>query len=289
MLWKQINIIIDQDHVETLSTYLSQYGALSVTWQDAEDDPIYEPELGETRLWKLTKVTGLFESDVIEVELDKKIKALGIVWKAYQWEQLPDQDWERAWLDNFKPMQFGQHLWIIPSGFDAPDSKATNVALDPGLAFGTGTHATTALCLEWLDQTGLAEKIVIDYGCGSGVLAVAAALLGAAEVWAIDNDPQAIMATKDNANKNNVTFIQSGLPDELPDIQVDIILANILATPLISLSARFSSLLKSKGCVVLSGILSNQQDMILNAYQSAFNILSVSEKDGWLRIVAEKK
>jgi ribosomal protein L11 methyltransferase len=204
----------------------------------------------------------------------------------YQVELLEDQNWERAWLEHFKPMRFGQRLWICPSTEIPPDPTAVNIILDPGLAFGTGTHPTTALCLEWLDQNNIQNKTVIDYGCGSGILAIAALKLGAKEVWAIDYDPQALEATQENARRNDIdqNKLHVIFPEKVPTVKIDILLANILANPLIELAPRFAELIKPHGHLVLSGILENQITAITEAYQEWFQIMPVIEQEGWVRI-----
>ena len=206
MAWLQIRIQSHADHAEALSDALVGCGAVSVTFEDSQDTPIYEPMPGESPLWDSTTVIGLFDA---LTDMDKVVKQLEHA-KAFQMsghykiEALEDKDWEREWMDNFHPMQFGQRLWICPSWREAPEPEAVNIMLDPGLAFGTGTHPTTALCLRWLDGLALTEKDVIDFGCGSGILALAALKLGASRVTGIDIDQQALDASLANATRNNV-------------------------------------------------------------------------------------
>jgi ribosomal protein L11 methyltransferase len=179
MPWQQLTLFTTKEHAKSLSDQLEALGAVSVTMQDAADQPLYEPPPGATPLWQLTNVVGLFdEESLIEPILTQLREALGAALPEYAVERLEDQDWERAWMDDFKPMRFGDRLWIVPSWTEAPDTGGVNILLDPGLAFGTGTHPTTRLCLEWLDGHAIHDKTVIDYGCGSGILAIAAALLG---------------------------------------------------------------------------------------------------------------
>ena len=214
------------------------------------------------------ELTALFESTTSAEEISKKIHFFYPNQElAIRFEQVQDQDWERAWLDDFKPIQFGKKLWICPTWCESPAPDAINIQLDPGLAFGTGTHPTTALCLKWLDSASIQDKIVIDYGCGSGILAIAALKLGAKFAIAIDNDPQALTATKNNAQQNNIpgTSLICGAPEELDAIlqaqsveQADLIMANILAEPLIHLADILSSLLHQESDLVLSGILNEQ-------------------------------
>jgi ribosomal protein L11 methyltransferase len=203
-------------------------------------------------------------------------------------EPLEDRDWVREWLKDFKPMRFGARLWICPTAYTPPDPEAVNLILDPGLAFGTGTHPTTALCLEWLDGAQVKGLEVTDYGCGSGILAIAAARLGARHVWAVDNDPQALVATADNSARNGVTAALSVcLPPAYPDHEADLILANILAGPLVSLAPLFAAHLKSGGRLVLSGILKAQEPDIRRAYEATgFSGFETESKGDWIRITA---
>ncbi|MFQ5645052.1 MAG: 50S ribosomal protein L11 methyltransferase, partial [Thiogranum sp.] len=201
-------------------------------------------------------------------------------------ETLHDQDWERLWLERFQPMKFGERLWICPDGQRPPqDDAAILIDLDPGLAFGTGTHATTALCLEWLDRHAPRQQSVLDYGCGSGILAVAALKLGAAQVWGVDIDRQALWASGENAERNGVRAgLRTGLPGELPDQVFDLLLANILANPLIELAPRLAGLVRPDGWLVLSGILSAQADAVRAAYAPWFSLSGPVERDGWVRL-----
>ncbi|WP_304164864.1 50S ribosomal protein L11 methyltransferase, partial [Lonsdalea britannica] len=201
MPWIQLKINTSGAHAEPLGDALVESGAVSVTFQDTHDTPVFEPLPGETRLWGDTDVIGLYDAETdmkVVVAILEQEPLLGAGFK-HKIEQLEDKDWEREWMDNFHPMQFGERLWICPSWRDIPDPNAVNVMLDPGLAFGTGTHPTTALCLQWLDGLDLQGKTVIDFGCGSGILAIAALKLGAARAIGIDIDPQAIQASRDNA------------------------------------------------------------------------------------------
>jgi len=290
MDWLQIVLDTDANKVETISEELFALGAVSVTLQDGENQPLYEPPLNTTPLWKRTQVVGLFEGNIDSVELLNQLETVLIPLPPYRIEELEDKEWTRVWMDDFHPMQFGKRVWICPSWQAPPNPQAVNIFLDPGLAFGTGTHPTTALCLEWLDQQkDLVCKTLIDYGCGSGILAMTAVKLGAAQVWAVDNDPQALLATQENAIKNQLeTAISPILPEQLPHQKVDGILANILATPLIELATTFATHLKVNAPLVLSGILTEQTDEIVAAYQSYFTITEIAVRDDWVRIVAQK-
>ncbi|MDU6435567.1 MAG: 50S ribosomal protein L11 methyltransferase, partial [Pantoea sp.] len=206
-------------------------------------------------------------------------------------EQIEDKDWEREWMDNFHPMRFGERLWICPSWRDVPDPDAVNVMLDPGLAFGTGTHPTTSLCLSWLDGLDLAGKTVIDFGCGSGILAIAALKLGAAQAIGIDIDPQAIQASRDNAERNGVADrLSLYLPHQQPEnLQADVVVANILAGPLRELAPLISVLPKTGGHLGLSGVLASQADGVCEAYADRFTLDPVAEKEEWCRITGVRR
>ncbi len=283
MAWVQLIFTSEARHAEPLSEALSEAGAAAVTFEDQADEPIFEPALGETPLWDSTRVIALFdaESDFKQVESQLQ-QALGAL-PAYKLEAVEDKDWERAWMDSFEPMAFGKRLWIVPSWHQPPAPDAVNILLDPGLAFGTGTHPTTALCLNWLDRSDIAGQTVIDYGCGSGILAIAAALLGAERVIGVDNDPQALQATRDNAARNGVE-IDTYLPADCPDVTADLVLANILAGPLCELSPTLGSLLKPQGTVILSGILQTQAEKVSQHYQSTFSMQPPIIRDEWVRL-----
>jgi ribosomal protein L11 methyltransferase len=291
MPWLQLILETRPDEAERLSDALSALGAGAVTLQDGADQPLYEPPPGETPLWSATRVVGLFEADTDMAALLQQLA------QALAWETLPpwrispleDKDWEREWMDRFQPMRFGERLWICPSWREPPEPEAINILLDPGLAFGTGTHPTTSLCLEWLDahaaQHPFEYEQVIDYGCGSGILAVAAAKLGAQHIWAVDNDPQALIATRANAAKNAVTAaITAVAPQRLPEQPVALLLANILAQPLMDLAPKFARLVVPGGHIVLSGILSHQADQVAAAYAPAFDMAPPVQREDWVRL-----
>lgn len=284
MPWLQLTFYSTKEKAEALADLLSEAGAAAVTMQDAADQPLYEPPPGATPLWQLTNVVGLFEENS---DGDVIVQQLQAQWQGefpdYRSEILQDQDWERAWMDDFKPMQFGKRLWIVPSWHEPPAGDTVNILLDPGLAFGTGTHPTTRLCLEWLDGHDIQGKRVIDYGCGSGILALAAALLGAESVIGVDNDPQALVATLDNAARNGV-HIQAYLPKEVPQEPVDIMVANILAGPLIELAQNLAALVRKGGAIALSGILPEQAEAVSGAYSKWFTMEPPVEQDGWIRL-----
>lgn len=290
MAWIQLIFNSTPDDAEALSDQLLDTGASAVTFQDNEDQPIYEPEIGTTPLWPATNVIALYDA---ETDTDMLIGILtGMMapqaLPSYRIEAVEDKDWIREWMDNFQPMNFGEKLWICPSWHTPPQADAINIMLDPGLAFGTGTHPTTALCLNWLDQSDVKGKVVIDYGCGSGILAIAAALLGAKKVIGVDTDPQALEATQANAERNGVK-IDTYLPDDCPDETCDLLLANILAGPLQSLSERLAGLSKSGAMIVLSGILDVQAEDVSQSYQTWFDMKAPVLKDEWIRLVGQKR
>jgi len=299
MAWLQLIIKTNTAQAEILSDTLSAAGSSTVTLRDAADQPLYEPPIGKTPLWAQTEVIGLFDSNTnIDEVLLSITNALGHC-PSYTLNPLEDKDWVREWMSHFKPTQFGKRLWVVPSHHAEQhiaqqklnnNTSTVNIFLDPGLAFGTGTHPTTAMCLEYIDQHPPKNQHVIDYGCGSGILAIAAAKLGASSIMAIDNDPQALLATEDNATKNNtLDRFQVQLPQPAPTQQAELLLANILAQPLIALAAHLATLVVTKGNIILSGILSEQADEVLAAYNTAFDIQLYKQQDDWVCLAGCKK
>lgn len=291
MKWQQLIIYTNEERAEAFGSFLEGQGAISVTYSDDADSPVYEPEKGSLTLWPNTNVTGLFDEDT---NLANVIKHMGNL-KCYddtvrhRIEEVEDKDWTREWMADFQPLQFGNRLWICPSWLEPPEPTACNIMLDPGLAFGTGTHPTTAMCLEWLDAQNMEGKTVTDYGCGSGILAIAALKLGASDTFAIDIDPQAIIASQANAEKNNVAHrLSTHLVKDYQGIPTNIVIANILSGPLKSLFPTLSSLCKKGGSLVLSGILKEQAVELIDVYQDAFDNFVVLESGEWVRIVATK-
>lgn len=284
MAWVQFIFNSTPDAADALSDALSEAGAAAVTFQDSADQPIYEPPIGETPLWSATQVIALFDAITSEADMRASVTPfLAGELPPFKMEAVEDKDWERAWMDNFQPMCFGDQLWIVPSWHRPPQQDAVNILLDPGLAFGTGTHQTTALCLRWLDKADIKGKTVIDYGCGSGILGIAAALLGAARVIGVDTDPQALQATQENARRNNVT-VETYLPQDCPALQCDLLLANILAGPLMQLAPLFADLTHENSNIVLSGILDSQAEDVSAAYQPHFNMQKAQQLDDWMRL-----
>ncbi|HHH43517.1 MAG TPA: 50S ribosomal protein L11 methyltransferase [Gammaproteobacteria bacterium] len=286
MPWQQLSLEAGDLDPEVLSAFFEQQGALSVTFMDAAEQPLFEPDPGTTPLWSATRVTALFDADADISDLKHRFaEEYGAQALARMHEEmLADQDWERLWLQRFHPMRFGERLWICPDGQRPPDvTGAVLIDLDPGLAFGTGTHATTALCLEWLDRHPPLQQSVLDYGCGSGILAIAALKLGAAEVLGVDIDHQALQASRDNALRNQVgAGLRTGFPGELPDQAFDLLLANILANPLIELAPDLAERVRPGGRLVLSGILPEQAEAVSAAYAPWFTLSGPAERDGWV-------
>ncbi|MGS9689694.1 50S ribosomal protein L11 methyltransferase [Pseudomonas aeruginosa] len=292
MPWLQVRLAITPEQAETYEDALLEVGAVSVTFMDAEDQPIFEPDLGTTPLWSRTHLLALFEADTDETALLTHLALLtGGDLPEHHVEEIADQDWERSWMDNFQPMRFGRRLWIVPSWHAAPEPDAVNLLLDPGLAFGTGTHPTTALCLEWLDGQELAGRQVLDFGCGSGILAIAALLLGAERAVGTDIDPQALEASRDNASRNGIEPARFPvyLPADLPQRQADVLVANILAGPLVSLAPQLTGLVRPGGLLALSGILAEQAAEVRAAYSAHFDLDPTAEREGWIRISGRRR
>jgi len=301
MSWIQIKANISPKLAEAMEEGLLAAGASAVTMEDALDQPVLEPERGTTPLWDETVITGLFSADD-DLELIKRItqnvfqNLSSEPFPEYRVEILENEDWTRKWIEHFKPIQFGKNLWICPSWHDIPNKDAVNLMLDPGLAFGTGTHPTTALCLKWLDEQAVtdaefSQRTIIDYGCGSGILGIAALLLGAKSVIGVDNDPQALLATHDNAERNKITSnsISTFLPEDAPSEAADIVVANILAQPLYELRDRIAALTKENGQIILSGILESQAADLAKHYSTRFSMREAIIEDGWARLTGAKK
>ena len=298
MKWLQIHITVDQAQVDFTETLLSSLGAVSVTLDDAENQDLLEPLPGETPLWNKVIVTGIYaqeEGEEIDVNALTTFITTQMPEAPLRHEFIEDQEWERTWMDAYEPIQIGEKFWIVPEWMEAPEADAVNIKLDPGLAFGTGNHASTFLCLQWLGQTDVKDKIVIDYGCGSGILGVAALLLGAKKVYATDIDPQAVLATQQNAELNGVLgnlFV--GLPDEFNEEfkaqKADVFVANILAGPLMALAPEFATLVKSEGEFALAGILEEQVADVSSVYSEFFDILQVEKREEhWCRISGKRQ
>jgi ribosomal protein L11 methyltransferase len=290
--WQQINCYCHKAFQDEISQCMETANALSITFQDAGDTPVLEPLPGETPLWNDLILTALFAGDDDLSTLFLSLESNKQQWQinSIDLEQIEDQDWERAWIDDFNPMKFGENLWIYPSWNEIPEDDSTKIILDPGLAFGSGTHPTTALCLEWLDANPPQGLSVIDYGCGSGILAIAAVKLGAGKILATDIDHQAHIATKDNMLKNQIpeSAIETYFPEDMPTEPVELLIANILSGPLVALAETFAQLIKPNGTIVLSGILEEQTENIVTAYQAYFSELQVAQKGDWIRVTAQR-
>lgn len=292
MPWLQLKLHTTRDSAEPLEDALLSLGAVSVTLEDNADQPILEPALGETPLWDEVRVTGLFDAEInTKAVIEQLAHTQEQPVPAHRWEQLEDKDWEREWMLNYHPIQCGERLWICPSWQEPPEPDKVNLMLDPGLAFGTGTHPTTFLCLQWLDQQALKDATLMDYGCGSGILGIAALLLGAKHVVGVDIDPQALLATAENARRNQLAkdAMPVYLPRDCPSGQVDIMLANILAGPLAELAEQLSDLTRTGGRICLSGILANQAQAVMDAYQPWFAFDPIAQQEEWVRLTGTKR
>lgn len=297
MNWLQIHITVEKAQVDFTETLLLSLGAVSVTLDDAEDQALLEPLPGETPIWDKVIVTGIFQQTE-EEPIDEKMLITFITsqldYSAIRTQTIEEQAWERAWMDHYEPIEVSSNLWIVPEWLQAPHPEVTNIKLDPGLAFGTGNHASTFLCLQWLAGLDLKDKIVIDYGCGSGILGVAALLLGAKKVYATDIDPQAVLATQQNAALNGVAeHIFVGLPEEFDaEYQggAEILVANILAKPLMSLVETFHGLLQPQGQIALAGLIEEQIADVKEAYAPFFEITGQQmREENWCRLSGSRK
>lgn len=289
MSWVAIHVTISADNAEHLSEVLFDLGALSVSVEDAlagtdREEPIFgEPGVPGDALWKENILSALFDADTDGNRIIEAVASrLDIPTPPYRLETIADTDWVRATQAQFDPIAISDRLWITPTWHTPPeDSTAVNLILDPGLAFGTGSHPTTRLCLQWLDSHDLMHKTLLDYGCGSGILAIAAMKLGAKQADGVDIDPQAMIASKQNAEQNQVN-VNFYLPDALPAGQYDLVVANILTNPLKALATILAYRCAPGGQIILSGILSEQANDILTIYQEWFDIALAKEEEGWV-------
>jgi ribosomal protein L11 methyltransferase len=290
MSWLQISVEVSGDVADVATEAFVEAGALSVTYQDAADEPILEPGLGEHPVWSVTRVVALFPNDCDVGRITRRLReALQDVGTEPLIERLEDRDWSSTWRETFHAMRFGARLWVVPTGEQAPAADAVTIHLDPGLAFGTGTHTTTALCLEWLDAHPPVGREVIDYGCGSGILAIAAAKLGARHVRAVDIDPQALLATRENAERNGMEQnVEAMFPDVLDFRPAGLVIANILANPLIELAETLASHVSRDGHMVLTGILAEQAADVMTAYHPWFDFRDPIEREGWVLLEGVK-
>lgn len=291
MPWLQLKVIANREQTEAIENALLASGAVSVTLEDNADQPIFEPGLGETPLWDQVRITGLFDAEIdTRATLAHIEQKLRITLPEHRWEQLEDKDWEREWMSNYHAIRCGDRLWICPSWQQPPEPAKVNLMLDPGLAFGTGTHPTTFLCMQWIDQQDFTGLDVVDYGCGSGILGIATLLLGARKVIGVDIDPQALLATTENAKRNHLPedAMPVYLPQRCPKILADVMLANILAGPLAELAPTLSAMTKTGGKLCLSGILSLQAQSVIAAYTPWFDFDPIIEQEEWVRLTATK-
>ena len=291
MQWLQLISLSSRHDSQEIEAAGVALNALSVTIQDAADQPILEPAVGETPLWDQCVVTALFPTTVDTKKINEQFNATTSNSQQMRWEQLEDKDWSQEWKKHFNPLKCGERLWICPSWIAPPDPQGVNLSLDPGLAFGTGSHPTTHLCLKWLDKQDLNGKTIIDYGCGSGILGIAALLLGAKQVIAVDNDPQALLASRDNAQRNNISDekLVTYLPDDVPtELRADVMLANILAAPLIQLAPAISDLTAQGGTLCLSGLLESQIDYVCAPYLQYFDFSAPAIESDWTQLSAQK-
>lgn len=299
MRWLQVRATVTKDQVQLAETLLESLSAVSVILDDAQDQALLEPLPGEMPLWDQVIVTGLFYEDLDVQQLQGFLSAQ-LPAATISHDYLEEQVWERAWMDHYEPIQCGERLWIVPEWLSPPDRNAINLMLDPGLAFGTGNHASTFLCLQWLDQQNLHDKVVIDYGCGSGILGIAALLLGARQVYAVDLDPQAVLSTRQNAALNQVEHkLWTGLPEEFEqmilqsetaDLQADVIVANILAGPLKHLAPTFAALAKPQALIAMAGIIEEQVEDLRQSYAKWFNLHTLGQREGnWCRLSGERQ
>jgi ribosomal protein L11 methyltransferase len=293
MPWLELHLRLTSREHPGVEAALDTVGALAQTLTDAEDNPVLEPAPGETPLWPQLKLQALFAADrdplALLVELDGALPET--VLASARFARLDDRDWTRAWMDHYQPMRFGERLWIYPTTIEPPrDPTAVIVRLDPGLAFGTGTHPTTALCLSWLDGLDWEDASLFDYGCGSGILAVAALKLGAREAYGLDNDPQALLASRENAQRNGVAERLTVLGADAPlPPACDRLAANILLNPLLELCERITSTLKPGGLAAFSGMLAGQEIEFIERYRTYFDEFAVARSEDWIRVTARRK
>jgi ribosomal protein L11 methyltransferase len=285
MPWLKVQIRSRATETQNIEQLFEDLGAISVTLEDAQQQSLYEPKPDETPLWEKVEISALFESSITMEELRKRcLEILGKeLTQQLVFSTLEDQQWERVWLDHFRPMRFGKRLWICPSHYEVNEPDSCVVYLDPGLAFGTGTHNTTALCLNWLDSAILDGKTVIDFGCGSGILAIAALKLGARTVIATDHDEQAIMATRENSRRNQLgDQLMAISSSHKIDTQADLLIANIVVNVLIEMQETISSLVAPGGTLVLSGILRSQVAGVIAAYSKKFVFSEPTYSEEWV-------
>ncbi|MEA3638430.1 MAG: 50S ribosomal protein L11 methyltransferase [Lamprobacter sp.] len=302
MAWIELKLLADRELAPLMEAALENAGALAVTLDEGDDgctdagsvaqQQVLEPAPGETPLWCQLRITALFDASP-EGSAQAEAAARMLAAQALappSLHRLQDQVWERLWLDGLQPQRFGHRLWVCPRGQVVTAADAVVIDLDPGLAFGTGHHATTALCLEWLDRSAITGRTLIDFGCGSGILAIAALKLGAARALAIDHDPQALEATLENARVNGVADrIATDAPERMPREAADLLVANILAGPLVALAPTLSPLIQPGGLLALSGILQHQAETVSEAYRTEFALDPPLVREDWVLISGRRR
>jgi ribosomal protein L11 methyltransferase len=292
MPWLKLKLRANRDKAQALADALEEWGAISVTLEDAADQPLFETHWDRSPLWSEVQVTGLFpEHTDTDAILSRARECLGLPENPpHEIDLLGDEEWAHSWMAHYKPLQVGKDLWVVPSWCTPPEPDAVNIILDPGLAFGTGDHPTTSLCLEWLAEQTLANKTILDYGCGSGILSIAALKLGANQAYAVDIDPQALEVTRRNALHNGIhTGLNVMLPSELPaGLQADIVIANILFGTLIELAPDIKARVRPGGWLVLSGLLGNDQAVEVRPHYEPPFVLTARERQKWVMLAGRK-
>ena len=297
MSYRELIVELDRAHAEDLSDALLDLGALSVSVEDADaNTPDEQPLFGEPGLtpertaWQHSRVIALIGADQDPaVLLAAASNELGLAQAPkYALREVEEQDWVRLTQSQFDPIQIGERIWVVPSWHDAPDPDALVLELDPGLAFGTGSHPTTRLCMEWIEQHVQPGHSLLDYGCGSGILAILAKKCGANPVIGIDIDPQAVESARHNSERNHAD-VTYGLPDDCPAGEFDIVVANILSNPLKLMASMLSSRVKPGGRIALSGILARQADEVAQVYARWIDISVWREHEGWVCLAGTRR
>lgn len=289
--WLQVKVATSPDRAGVIEEALNGAGALSVTLEDAGEMPLLEPEPGTMPLWHATRLIALFDGGADRGRIRDALADVAEGGAATpEFESLADRDWTRVWMDDWEPLRFGRRLWVAPLEAEIEEAGAVIARLDPGMAFGTGTHPSTALCLEWLDGLALTGERVLDYGCGSGILAIAALLLGAQSAHAIDIDPQALEATRANAATNGVlAAVTTGEPEELAGDGFGAVVANILAGPLVQAAGTLAACQPVGGRIALAGILAEQAEDVRAAYAPWYDLALTSEREEWILLTGVKR
>ena len=290
MAWEQYVIEAAPMELEAIEQALLDCGAIAVSLEDAADSPILEPKPGQTPLWPRMRVRALFEAGFESATVRARLQSILPPGAVSNVETLADEDWTQAWLAHASPQWFGRRLCVTPAQLAPTEHDAVIVKLEPGLAFGTGSHPSTAACLEWLAEAELQGARVMDYGCGSGVLAIAAYKLGAPRATAVDIDPQARVSCHTNAERNGCASLVSVLaPERLASCAYDVVIANILAQPLISLAPVFAVLVRPGGALVLAGMLVDQVDAVTEAHARSFAFETARQRDAWALLVGRRR